>query len=78
MTTGLPATITGLQEKFTACALVDIDGDGELDLVLGTHSENGFLDSIVLLNDGTGDFTKRPCIVLPPGPLGRGNTVLEG
>ena len=78
VTSGLPATVASVQEKFSACALVDLDGDGKLDLVLGTQPERGFLDSIVLFNDGTGDFTKRPRLVLPPGPLGRGNGGVEG
>lgn len=75
---GLPATITGLIEKYTASGLVDIDGDARLDLVLGTHGDGGFLDSIVLFNDGNGNFTSRPRLVLPDGPLGEGNQVVQG
>jgi hypothetical protein len=37
--------------------------------VLGTHADNGFLDDVVLFNDGTGDFTRRPRLVLPRPPL---------
>ena len=78
VTNVLPASITSTTEKFTACGIVDIDRDGFNDLVLGTHGDGGFLDSIVLFNDGTGDFTVRPRLVLPDGPLGRGNTVVQG
>ena len=74
----LPTSVAGIVEKFSACALTDIDGDGKLDLVLGTSPEHGVEDSIVLFNDGTGDFTKRPRLVLPPGPFGRGNGGVEG
>jgi hypothetical protein len=75
---GLPATITGLIEKFTACGLADLDGDESPDLILGTHGDGGYLDSIVLFNDGDGDFTIRQRLVLPDGPLGEGNTVVQG
>jgi hypothetical protein len=74
----LPATMTSLLEKFTASGLVDIDGDQRPDLVLGTHGDGGFLDSVVLFNNGSGGFTARPRLVLPDGPLGRGNTVVQG
>jgi hypothetical protein len=78
VSSGLPATITSLTEKFTACGLADLDGDESPDLILGTHGDNGYLDSIVLFNDGTGDFTERERLVLPDGPLGEGNTVVQG
>ena len=67
-TTGLPAAIVTMQEKFTQSLLVDIDGDGYPDLVLGTHGDNGYTSNVILYNDGTGDFTKRPRYVLPPNP----------
>lgn len=78
VSSGLPATITSVIEKFTASGLLDIDGDLHVDLVLGTHGDGGFLDSIVLFNNGSGDFTQRPRLVLPDGPLGEGNTVVQG
>ena len=71
-TTGLPSSIgwRPLDEKFATCLLVDLDGDTSLDLVLGiTPNPSGH--SIVLFNDGTGDFTRRPRVVLPEGPAGK-------
>lgn len=65
---GLPPQIQSLQEEFLSCALIDIDQDGSLDLVLGTNGGNGYADNIVLFNDGSGDFTRRPRTVLPPWP----------
>lgn len=78
-TTGLPPTLSagvfdnsnlpgGNFEIFGSCALVDIDQDGSPDLVLGIFP-NAYVDNIVLFNDGTGDFTRRPRLVLPRGPL---------
>lgn len=75
-TSGLPPPIQSLQEKFLSCLLVDVDGDQYPDLVLGTHGENGFRDNIVLFNDGTGDFTRRPRLVLPQGPLPADNFLM--
>jgi hypothetical protein len=68
-TSGLPPQIPSLQEGFLSCLLLDVDRDGSDDLVLGTHNAGGFVDSVVLFNDGTGDFTRRPRAVLPSGPL---------
>jgi hypothetical protein len=65
-TSGLPSQ--NLQEGFLSCLLVDVDRDGSDDLVLGTHGAGGFVDNVVLFNDGTGDFTRRPRSVLPPWP----------
>lgn len=67
---GLPAQILSAKESFQSCAIVDIDGDGFQDLALGTWSHDGYFDSIVLFGDGMGDFTRRPRLVLPAGPLG--------
>ncbi len=72
--TGLPSAIgwRPQDEKFATCLLVDLDGDTSLDLVLGiTPNPSGH--SIVLFNDGTGDFTRRPHLVLPEGPLPANN-----
>jgi hypothetical protein len=73
---GLPLSITmsadppsSSREIFSACLLVDLDGDTFADLVLGTAPTQGHNQNIVLFNDGTGDFTRRSRLVLPPGPL---------
>jgi hypothetical protein len=76
-TTGLPPSIgwRGPDEKFASCLLVDLDGDLYPDLVLGiTPNPTGH--SIVLFNDGTGDFSRRPRIVLPEGPLPQDNRLV--
>jgi hypothetical protein len=75
---GLPATIAGGQETFLSCLLVDVNGDGSPDLVLGSWPNNpGYgNDSIILFNDGNGDFTTRPRYVLPPHPIGAGRTLV--
>ena len=52
------------QTRYPAAALVDVDNDGHLDLILGS---NGASSPVILLNDGRGDFTKRAPIALPPG-----------
>ncbi len=76
-TSGLPEQMrTTTQEKFLTCAFVDIDGDGYPDLVLGSHGDNGYLDNVVLYNDGAGDFTRRARYVLPQGPLARDNFLM--
>jgi hypothetical protein len=75
-TSGLPASIRTLDELFFSCVLVDVDQDGYADLVLGTAPTNGHVHSIVLFNDGTGDFTVRPRLVLPQGPLAVGNFIV--
>lgn len=52
----------------TTCAFGDMNGDGSVDLILGADSQTRA--SVILLNDGTGDFTKRTPISLPPGYYG--------
>ncbi len=54
---------------FLASLLVDVDGDGFPDLVLAS-SGDGLGRNVVLLNDGTGDFTKRSRTLLPTGAFG--------
>jgi hypothetical protein len=54
--------------------LIDLDGDVYLDLVLATTSAAAH--NIVLFNDGTGDFTRRPRIALPEGPLPQNNRLV--
>ncbi len=70
--TGLPSSM-GFDpvrgETYSTCLLVDLDGDRYPDLVLGGAGDFYQHGSVVLYNDGTGDFTKRPRLVLPQGPL---------
>lgn len=50
----------------TYSGLVDVDGDGDLDLILGTWDGNPAHEgSQILLNDGGGNFTKAAPIPLP-------------
>jgi hypothetical protein len=64
-------------EVFSTSLLVDLDGDAYPDLVLGTAPKPGHANSIVLFNDGTGDFTKRHRLVLPQGPLPADNFLMH-
>lgn len=73
---GLPASIATLQQSFLSCLIVDVDGDGFQDLVLGAANPNGSSNSLVLFNDGNGDFTRRPQYVLPQHPIGAGATLV--
>lgn len=72
-TAGLPPTLVSLAERFHVAAFTDVDGDGLPDLILGTTGYD-VPDNIVLLNDGTGDFTKRPRMTLPRGAFGAVST----
>lgn len=63
---------SGVAATHTFSGMVDVNGDGHLDLVMGrwdgdpTHSA-----SKVLLNDGHGDFTKIAPIELPASGVGK-------
>lgn len=67
---GLPPKVIGWEPGFqiASCALVDIDLDGYVDLVLGIFSISPTTGSLILFNDGTGDFTKRTPYRLPIDP----------
>ena len=58
-TTRIPGEMTRLERKFTASLLLDVDQNGDLDLVLGGHDGAGVRD-VILLNDGTGKFSYAP------------------
>ncbi len=76
----LPADITVQtlpnSKLFTTSMMIDVDQDGFPDLVLGAEG-NTTQASIVLFNNGTGDFTVRPRYVLPTGPLGNNYVALN-
>jgi hypothetical protein len=76
VTSGLPASMSNLSEKYTYSYLLDVDNDTFPDLILGAEGDTT-KRSIVLFNDGRGDFTKRPSYTLPTGPLGANNVVLH-
>lgn len=61
-TTRIPSDITNLFTSFTSCALVDVNGDGRPDLVLGANTD---ATNEVLINDGTGRFSRDLRKVLP-------------
>ena len=65
---GVPSVVVSRQESFTSCALADIDGDGYPELVLGSIGNANSKGNIVYFNDGKGDFSVRPRLVLPPNP----------
>ncbi|MBF9054562.1 hypothetical protein LSUCC1028_09985 [Rhodobacterales bacterium LSUCC1028] len=46
----------------------DIDGDGDIDIVVSTHSGTGEYDSYVLWNDGTGNFRRQILLDLVDDP----------
>jgi hypothetical protein len=69
VSTGLDAGLTNPnfnQNRYTQCALADVNGDGSPDLVLGAIKTND--NSDVFLNDGAGDFRFLPN-ALPAKPL---------
>jgi len=66
-----------VDNRFHASLLVDIDGDGHLDLVVGSGyaGESPSLQTVVYYNDGVGDFTRRPRTQFPFGRFGATATV---
>jgi len=63
-TTRIPGEITRLERKFTSSLLLDVDQDGDLDLVLGGHDNAGKRD-VILLNDGAGMYAYAPDESMP-------------
>lgn len=62
----LPADIVSLETVFVSVEFIDVDNDGDLDIVLGSWGDPGAaadrepLTDRLLLNDGTGYFTDAP------------------
>ncbi len=62
-------------DTFLSELLVDLDGDGFPELVMGTAGIVAPAENVVLWNDGTGNFKVRPRTQLPDGVFaGGGNT----
>lgn len=56
----------GRREDYTASAMFDADGDGDIDLILGRNSDGGA--SRVMLNDGSGRFSDGAALPFGPNP----------
>jgi len=74
---GLPDDMNRMHSL--SCLIVDADGDGNADVVLGAWSNPdpgaaSLKEGTVLFGDGRGDFTGRPRRTLPTGPFGASNT----
>ena len=57
-------------QNYTSSGMVDMNGDGALDLVLGRWDGGvSTQTSVVLINDGKGDFTHSTPVVLPASAI---------
>lgn len=65
-TSRLPGSLTQLKRAFSASRLVDVNGDGSLDLVLGYGGGKPLARDVILLNDGKGRFEFAPISAMPP------------
>lgn len=54
----IPASLTNLNKKYISSRLVDMDKDGDCDLVLGGHDGTNNPYDLILANDGNGNFTE--------------------
>jgi len=70
----LPSSIVNRVDTFTTCDLFDANGDGHLDLFLGSFSGSA---PRVLINPGTGDFSNAQSITLPVGLFGPTTTTID-
>jgi hypothetical protein len=63
----LPPSIAGMAQYYTV-ELIDVDEDGDGDLLLGGHEwpDAGNAGTLLLLNPGDNDFSQAQVITLPP------------
>ncbi|HWJ95416.1 MAG TPA: FG-GAP-like repeat-containing protein, partial [Telluria sp.] len=67
-----PTNDAGAPETSTFSGMVDVNGDGSLDIILGSWDGNPVNGpNKILLNDGHGNFTKRAPIGLPDSGIAR-------
>lgn len=59
----LPADVEGRQKLFHSAHLVDVNGDGRPDLILG--AADGVAANECLINNGSGNFVRDPRFALP-------------
>ena len=73
----LPADIANraAARNYTAALLLDVNGDGRSDLILGSGGEPALTNEI-LFNDGTGRFARNAAYSLPPKLLGAKSSVV--
>jgi hypothetical protein len=57
LSTGLDATGNLTQLQYSSSVAVDIDSDGDIDLVVAGENVNSAKIMAALLNDGSGNFT---------------------
>ncbi|MCC2956340.1 FG-GAP-like repeat-containing protein [Massilia sp. IC2-477] len=67
---GLLPAVAQAPNTHTASGIVDVNGDGALDLIVGRW-DNGPSESWVLLNDGSGNFTRQAPVTLPGSGIAR-------
>jgi len=77
---GLPEDMQNEQVPFSSSALVDVDNDCDLDLLLGAGRDSLTNNVILLTNDGLGNFTNAPVRSMPPkaGGLNWGTAQIVG
>jgi hypothetical protein len=63
----LPASITTPGANYFTVELIDVDGDGYFDLVVGGHEQDGF-PTKVFWGDGSGTFSDSRSVTVPGDP----------
>lgn len=71
----LPVSVERGVAVYTACRFVDVDRDGDLDLVLGPMDQAKALRDVLLLNDGKGHFTPASPEAMPLRPAPNDSTI---